>query len=68
VFVNRKNSPCFIAEIDGQPCAAGALAIHEGWPCLRAQPQCLSSVGEVCKRRFLRRDCVLPASRDVILR
>ena len=30
VFVNRENSPCFIAEIDGQPCAAGALAIHEG--------------------------------------
>jgi hypothetical protein len=30
VFVNRVNSPCFIAEIDGQACAAGALAIHEG--------------------------------------
>jgi GNAT superfamily N-acetyltransferase len=30
VFVNRENSPCFIAEIDGQACAAGALAIHEG--------------------------------------
>jgi len=30
VIVNRENSPCFIAEIDGQPGAAGALAIHEG--------------------------------------
>lgn len=30
LLVNRENSPCFIAEIDGQPGAAGALAIHEG--------------------------------------
>ncbi len=30
VFVNRANSPCFLAEIDWQTCAAGALAIHKG--------------------------------------
>ena len=30
VLVTRENSPCFIAEIDGQSGAAGALAIHEG--------------------------------------
>jgi len=30
LLVNRENSPCFLAEIDGQPGAAGALAIHEG--------------------------------------
>jgi len=26
----RPDSPCFIAEIDGRPCAAGSLAIHKG--------------------------------------
>jgi GNAT superfamily N-acetyltransferase len=26
----REGSPCFLAEIDGTPCAAGALTIHEG--------------------------------------
>lgn len=26
----RKESPCFLAEIDGEPGAAGALCIHEG--------------------------------------
>ena len=30
MLVTRENSPCFIAEIDGQSVAAGALAIHEG--------------------------------------
>jgi GNAT superfamily N-acetyltransferase len=30
LLVHRENSACFLAEIDGQPCAAGALAIHEG--------------------------------------
>ncbi len=28
--VARKQSPCFLAEIDGEPGAAGALSIHEG--------------------------------------
>jgi GNAT superfamily N-acetyltransferase len=26
----REGSPCFLAEIDGKPGAAGALSIHEG--------------------------------------
>ena len=26
----REGSPCFLAEIDGTPGAAGALTIHEG--------------------------------------
>ena len=30
ILVNREGSPCFIAEVDGQPGAAGALVIHEG--------------------------------------
>ena len=30
VCVARKNSPCFLAEIDGVPGAAGALIIHKG--------------------------------------
>lgn len=30
VLVQRENSPCFLAEIDGKPAAAGALAIHQG--------------------------------------
>jgi len=30
VCVARENSPCFIAEIDGVPGAAGALILHEG--------------------------------------
>jgi len=30
VLTERKNSPCFLAEIDGVPGAAGALSIHEG--------------------------------------
>jgi GNAT superfamily N-acetyltransferase len=30
LLVNRENGPRFIAEIDGQPGAAGALALHEG--------------------------------------
>jgi GNAT superfamily N-acetyltransferase len=30
LLVYRKNSACFLAEIDGQHGAAGALAIHEG--------------------------------------
>ena len=28
--VERSNSPCFLAEIDGVPAAAGGLSIHEG--------------------------------------
>ena len=28
--VARKGSPCFLAEIDGEPGAAGALTVHEG--------------------------------------
>jgi GNAT superfamily N-acetyltransferase len=28
--VVRKDSPCFLAEVDGQPGAAGVLSIHEG--------------------------------------
>ena len=28
--VARKNSPCFLAEIDGNPGAAGAMCIHKG--------------------------------------
>jgi GNAT superfamily N-acetyltransferase len=30
VLIHRENSPCFLAEIDGQPAAAGALSIHQG--------------------------------------
>jgi len=30
LLVNRENSPCFLAEIDGEPAAAGALAIYKG--------------------------------------
>ena len=30
VFAARQNAPSFLAELDGQPIAAGALAIHEG--------------------------------------
>lgn len=30
VFTERHGSTCFLAEIDGQPAAAGALSIHEG--------------------------------------
>ena len=30
VFVAREQSPCFIAEVDGEPGAAGVLSIHEG--------------------------------------
>ena len=30
VCVARENSPCFLAEIDGIPGAAGALIVHEG--------------------------------------
>jgi GNAT superfamily N-acetyltransferase len=30
LVVNREGSACFLAEIDGQPGAASALAIHEG--------------------------------------
>jgi GNAT superfamily N-acetyltransferase len=30
ILTARKNSPCFIAEIDGKSAAAGALSIHEG--------------------------------------
>jgi GNAT superfamily N-acetyltransferase len=28
--VARKNSPCFLAEVDGEPGAAGILSLHEG--------------------------------------
>jgi hypothetical protein len=30
VLVHRENNPCFLADIDGQTAAAGALALHEG--------------------------------------
>jgi len=30
ISVARKDSPCFLAEIDGKPGAAGAMCIHEG--------------------------------------
>jgi len=30
LLVNRENSPCFLAEIDGKPGAAGLIAVHEG--------------------------------------
>jgi len=30
VFVAREDSPCFLAEIDGVPGAAGALILHQG--------------------------------------
>ena len=30
ILVARRNSPCFLAEIDGVPAAAGALLLHEG--------------------------------------
>ncbi len=30
VIVAREESPCFLAEIDGKPGAAGALIVHEG--------------------------------------
>src|SRR5579871_3571158 len=30
LVVARDNSPCFLAEIDGTPGAAGALTLHEG--------------------------------------
>jgi GNAT superfamily N-acetyltransferase len=30
VCVARKQSPCFLAEIDGEPGAAGVLSLHEG--------------------------------------
>ncbi len=30
VFAAREGSPCFLAELDGQPGAAGALCIHNG--------------------------------------
>lgn len=30
LLVARENSPCFLAEIDGTPAAAGSLCVHEG--------------------------------------
>lgn len=30
LMVSREGSPCFLAEVDGQPGAAGALVIHKG--------------------------------------
>ena len=30
LFAHRENSACFLAEIDGQAAAAGALAVHDG--------------------------------------
>ena len=30
LLVVREGSPCFLAEIEGEPCAAGALIVHEG--------------------------------------
>ena len=30
LLVSREGSPCFLAEVDGQPGAAGAMVIHEG--------------------------------------
>jgi GNAT superfamily N-acetyltransferase len=30
LIVGREGSTCFLAEIDGQPGAAGALLVHEG--------------------------------------
>lgn len=30
IIVRRKNSPCFLAELDGVPGAAGVLILHEG--------------------------------------
>jgi ribosomal protein S18 acetylase RimI-like enzyme len=30
LLISREGSPCFLAEVDGQPGASGALVIHEG--------------------------------------
>jgi hypothetical protein len=48
VTAAREQTVCFLAEIDGEPGAAGALCIHEGVALFG---------GEVCKQRCFRNGC-----------
>jgi len=60
----REQSPCFLAELDGQPGAAGSLCICDGVALFAALLPSRRCGGVGCRRRCFRSVCGTPSSMD----
>ena len=66
LLVAREGSPCFLAEANGAPGAAGASIVHEGVALFGERPRHPSFDAEDYSRHCSKRACVTPRSMDVI--
>ena len=64
----REQSPCFLAELDGKPGAAGALCIHEGVALFAGAATVPEMRQRGCRRRSSESVCDMPSSMAVIYR
>jgi hypothetical protein len=68
IITARQQSPCFLAEIDGMPGAAGALILHEGVALFGGASRFPSCAREGCRRPCCASACDTPRSMAAIWR
>ena len=68
IIAARQQSPCFLAEIDGMPGAAGALSCMKAWRSSAVPPRFPSCAGEGCRRPCCGSACDTPRSMAAIWR